>query len=255
MSDIILVNDVKDSKKRLRIAALIAGVLLASFAVIGVLIWNLIPKDYDKVTIMNRDEISDLNGNEINNLRSELLTILRDNGIINDDETVDDVVVREGTVVSEVEGYGNGYWKTTTFLIDIASIKQTYSVRMVDSDSSDMVGITAQIYCPKKSESKYPESECIGLYNAGNNYLTYSLPYRFTMPTGEKVLVKKIDVSKNGFERLRTVQVYLYSCDEKNPPVAETEAAVREWVKSLNDPISENYVYNIRTGYCEGDAI
>ena len=54
---------------------------------------------------------------------------------------------------------------------------------------------------------------------------------------------------------LVVVQIYLYSCDNPNPPTVEAGAKVTEWVQELGDPQASFYTYNIRTGYCEGDTI
>lgn len=255
MNDDIVIRKDWDKKKmitRILVLVVIAIVVLVG---VGVLIWNLVPKDYDKVTIRNDDELIEKVGSgEVNNFKQELLNLLRENKIIGSNDLIDDAEVREGTVVSGTVIDGDGeYRKTTTFLVDIDSIKQTYVVRILESDV-EMDGITAQIYCPKVSESKYPESECNGVYYSDNKSIEYRLPYEFNLGSGEKVLVKNVDTVKKQGEWKNIVQVYLYSCDDNNPPVAEVEEAVRKWVQGTGDEF-DYYTYNIRTGYCEGDAI
>ena len=218
------------------------------------LIWCMMPKDYDKITIINRDELSKISDSDINNFRNELLILLRNYNAIGVDDEVSDVVIREGSEISSTNvDTDGGYWKETTFLIDIDSLKQTYTVKIIESDEK-LDGITAQIYCPKLTESKYPESECRGIYYSDNTSIEYRLPYEFSLENGEKVLVKNVDTIKKQGEWKNIVQVYLFSCKDKNPPVEEAEKAVREWVKGTGDEF-EFYTYNIRTGYCEGDAI
>ena len=238
---------------------LIVGVVLAGIIVIvgmGALIWSLLPKDYDKVRIVNRDELAEVvDGSEIDNFRQELLNLLRNDGVIGENDTVNDVVIREGTVTSQMRvNEEEGYWKTTTFLVDIDSLQRTYAVRIVGSDEV-LDGVTAQISCPNKDETKYPDTKCIDLYGVEDNYLKYKLPHELRTATGDKVVVKKVETVKEKGEWVQRVQVYLYSCEKKTPPVAMAEEAVRKWVDGLNDPISDYYIYNIRTGYCEGDAI
>ena len=261
--DIVLVNDGRKSGRRVWLIVLVVLCAIGVLALLGVLIWNLVPKDYDKVRIENREAAAEISNDEMNDFKKELLALLRNNGIVDGDTVIDDVAIRDGSVASSVNvDNDGGYWKETTFIVDIDSIKQTYVVKMVDSDE-EITGMKTQLYCPKLSETKYPASECKDIYwahgemsRAKNNYLEYNLPYEFKLPTtGEKVLVRSVDVAKKNGKWTQTVQVYLYSCDEKNPPVAEAEEAVRKWVESLDDPTSRYYTYNIRTGYCEGDAI
>lgn len=252
MENDIIIQRGKNWKRKVMLSLIV----IVALALAGVLVWNIIPRDYDKVNVTNAEELLTKVGNEeLNNFRQELLNLLRGNGVIGEDETVDDVVVREGTVVSSTDTYREDeYWKTTTFLVDIDSIKQTYSVKIVESDEN-MEGVTAQIYCPKLSESKYPESKCSGLYYSDNSSIEYRLPYEMKLESGEKVLVKALDTVKKQGRWKNIVQVYLYSCDENNPPVSETEKMVRKWVDEVGDGFKDYYTYNIRTGYCEGDAI
>lgn len=252
MENDIVIQQGKNWKKRIMVSLIVIVLLVLA----GMLVWIIIPKDYDKVTMSNTEELLAKVGNgELNNFRQELLNLLRGNGVIGMDETVDDVVVREGTVVSSTDAYSEDeYWRTTTFLVDIDSIKQTYSVKIVESEKN-MEGVTAQIYCPKLSDSKYPESKCNGLYYSDNSSIEYRLPHEMELASGEKVLVKALDTVKKQGGWKNIVQVYLYSCDEINPPVSETEALVRKWVDEVGDGFKDYYTYNIRTGYCEGDTI
>lgn len=240
----------QQTKKALK-SIIIAIVCVAVLVGIGFLIWSFIPKKYDRVSVQNSSELG-LSGKSYADFRSELINLLEAEKYINEGDKLSDVVVREDTV--------NSFWtrredgstvRTTSFIIDIDSIKQTFEVLVFDS-SEALSDMSVQITCPSLDQMKYRESECRGIYGSSNRSLGNNLPHELKLSSGEKIIVKKIDPTRDGKQ---LVQVYLYSCDSNTPPVDESESAVRAWVDELGDSSKDNYTYNIRTGYCEGDAI
>lgn len=240
-----------DKKKRIMKVVVIIAVLVLVLVGLAVLVWQLIPKRQDKVTVQNANELG-LSGQSFDEFRLYLLDQLEQQGYVEKGIDVSDVAVREGSVESFTEKVGTDkVMKTTSFLVDIDSIQQTFRVKVYDYTGT-LTDLPVMINCPMASETKYPGSECNGVYGSTSKSIRNNLPHEIKLTTGEKVLVKSIGVTRDGQQ---LVQVYLYSCNEKNPPLTETERAVKNWVEALGDPAREYYTYNIRPGYCEGDAI
>lgn len=158
-----------------------------------------------------------------------------------------DAVIRDGTYHERV----NGNDGSASFIVDIDSVKQTYEVKIIDTDE-ELTDLAVQITCPHVSKSKYPDSVCEGIYGGTSKKVEKHIPYEMKLDTGEKIIVKNLEPTMGGSKLLH---IYLYSCDEKDPLITETKDAVHAWVKSLGDESSEFYTYDVRAGYCEGDTI
>ncbi len=250
-NDILIQQSNQQSKKSAKTAIAIIICVLVLVG-LGYLVWSFIPKKQDRISVQNSSELG-LSGKSFDDFRLKLISLLESENYINEGDEVDDVMVREGTVQSFwVRNDDKGTTsKTTSFLVDINSIKQTFKVTVYDY-SGELTDLPVQISCPSVDEMKYPESECRGVYGSNSKSLRNNLPHELKLASGEKILVKRIDATRDGQQ---LVQVYLYSCETASPPIMEAEDAVRVWIKELGDSQIESYTYNIRTGYCEGDAI
>jgi|GEM_PF-3305280 len=231
-------------RKKYIIYGVMAVVVIAMLVV--VLVSMLVPHEYDRVTIENPEALEGMSSRSVNDFRESLILLLQDEGLAGEDMVVDDVVIRDGTV--ESFRYGDE-GTVTTFIADIDSIRQSYEVRVIDS-TQDSTDLSVYITCPRVDEMKYPEVECRGHYGDTSKSVELYLPYEGKLASGEKYLVKTIT---NGRSGERMLQVYLYSCDESEPPVSAAEDAAKGLLEEVGD-VSE-YVVNVRTGYCEGDAI
>lgn len=60
--------------------------------------------------------------------------------------------------------------RTAEFLVDVDSYQQTYRVVYSSSDTVEIINSTF-ISCPLLSEMKYPEAECISMYNTSKDLL------------------------------------------------------------------------------------
>ncbi|MBR3138677.1 hypothetical protein IKG38_01515 [Candidatus Saccharibacteria bacterium] len=249
MQDDIVIEQPVLKKKwpKILLVILICTVLVAS---VGFVIWKLMPKEEDRIAVKNSGELG-LSEKKFDEFRRYLLSNLEQQDYITGEADVTDVVVREGSVRSFTEKSNDEIMKITSFLVDIDSLRQTFRVKVYDY-TGELKDLPVMINCPEASETKYPDSECNGVYGSTSKSIRNNLPYEMKLTTGEKVLVKSIGVTRDGQQ---LVQVYLYSCGEDNPPAVETEQTVKNWVEALGDPAREYYTYNIRTGYCEGDAI
>ena len=221
--------------------------LIAVLFIINLILSSL-PKDYDRATLENPEAISSyLSSNEIDDFRISLLSFL-ESYYIDKGSTIDDIQIRPDSVQSFKSTNSYGDYANISFLIDIDSLKQTFRIDYI-SDHTKRTSPRTEITCPKVSETKYPDSICKNTLtpNISASIKSY-LPYETRLPSGEKILVKKLTY-KSGPQ----LEIYLYSCDDKNPPVTAAESLVKTWVETIGD--DRNYNYNVRTGYCEGDAI
>lgn len=234
--------------KPLRWLIVIIPFVIVIAVLIFVLVGMLIPKKYEDIILENPQVISDkISSGEMKQFRYELLYFLEPHYVA-EGTVVSDIYIRSDSVASFKTYDSAGDYNRISFLIDIDSIQQTFEVNILSTDV-EQTDSKVKITCPKVSESKFPDSVCddatsIEMLPSVKNYL----PHEMALASGEKVLVKKI-IYKSGIQ----LEIYLYSCDEKNPPMEETKELVKKWVEEIGD--ERNYNYNVRTGYCEGDTI
>ena len=245
--DVIIINNDNRRKKWLWFLIPLSVLLVIC---VGVLVWHLIPKEYDRINIVNNEQLNSIGGAEIDSFRLSLLHMLEGQSLIEKNGDRLDVAVRDGSVKRFRQFVDGKEQVVANFIIDIDSLEQTYDVTVYKNDELSEHKKVA-IKCPKVDVRKYDDA-CVGVDGNANKSVELFLPYEMKLVSDERVLVKKLGYNEKG---LLDLQIYLYSCDEKNPPVVEAQNAVRKWVESLGDPIAEFYTYNIRTGYCEGDAI
>ena len=245
-SDIIYERPRKSKKWLLIIPIIIVLIIGVIF-----LVASLSPKETDKIKVINSESLG-LRSDKLNEFKIYLAQLLQDQGYIAEGEEIPDVEIRDGTVESFTSKDSTSKTMTTTsFLIDIDSVKQTFRVKVYDYTGT-LTDMPVIITCPQSDETKYPSSECKGHYGATSKSVRNNLPHEMDLATGEKVLIKTIDSTADGQQ---LIQVYLYSCDAVEPPIEAASSAARAWVSTLDDPIAEYYSYNIRPGYCEGDTI
>lgn len=230
----------KPTKKLITISAIIVALI-----VLVVLIVVLIPKEYSDVEIINKPNgLSEVPKGYLNAFRTTLIRHLREQNLIGKNDSIKDVSIREGTVYT-YPVFNNDNAIASSFIVDIDSLQQTYQVKVIESNG-DYDGIVAQLRCPRVEDMKYPDTECIAQFGDTSKRAIHHLPYETKLSSGEKLVIKNVD--NNG-----ALQVYLYSCDNKNPAKESAEKIVKSWVESLGD--DSTYEVNIRTGYCEGDTI
>lgn len=232
-----------------RLAITIPVIALVVFLII-ILIINLIPTDANRVAILNPEEIQSISGDMQKNIKIQLIKLLQEQNLITEKDTVNDVKIREGSFANITKLTDSGNVKTSSFLIDIDSLHQTYRITAYEATNQVLPDLAVQITCPKTDEIVYSDSKCVGTYETGAS-VSHNIPYTANLPSGEKYIIKSITSTNKGEHIL---QIYLYSCDSKDIPTAETEEIVRQWVTDLGDDV-DYYTYNVRTGYCEGDAI
>lgn len=230
---------------------LIIPILAAVIALLIILIFNILPSESDRIVLKNPSALASVSRSDAKKFKTSLVRLLEANGLISAENLVDDVEIRADSV-STFTDYSDGReLKTTTFLVDIDSLAQTFFVTIYDSNKP-LTDLAVQITCPTLDDSKYPNSTCVGVYGDTSQSVSAHLPYEFSLASGEKVLVKKLESSSDGKQIL---QIYLYSCDASNPPISATETAIKNWLDALADPNRDYHTLNVRSGYCPGDAI
>ena len=123
-----------------------------------------------------------------------------------------------------------------------------YGMMQSSQKDSQISDLKVQI---KEDDGTITTIETPEIETTTNNGATVTITDTANLPSGEKYIVKSITSTNKGEHIL---QIYLYSCNNTNIPVTETEEAVKQWVTDIGDDV-DYFTYNVRTGYCEGDAI
>ena len=141
---------------------------------------------------------------------------------------IDDVKIREGTY-SETE-HENG--RTANFIIDIDSIKQTYTVSLGWSDNKNKDDEIAYndivINCPPQNQMKYPETVCRGMYNDTHSLDLY-LPWQIESPFKDRYDFAGPEVYVYGDEFARTITVSLAPCNS----MEENKKKANEYIQTI----------------------
>lgn len=187
--------------KTQKIAALVVGQAL--IIVILVLVIQSFTKEKEHVVI----EDSGIAGSNMPEeaesfVADNIWEVIKNNVIDNTQSRVDDVVIREGTYEEEILDDGT---VQATFIVDIDSLKQSYTVSTGWSKDGKTV-YEVIVNCPPISKMKYPETVCEGMYNNTYSLDTY-LPYEFEdgfgylyIESGEYPETINVEVSSCGYD-------------------------------------------------------
>lgn len=159
--------------KTQKIAALAVGQAL--IIVILVLVVQSFTKEKEHVVI----EDSGIAGSNMPEeaesfVADNIWEVIKNNVMDNTQSRVDDVVIREGTYEEEILDDGT---VQATFIVDIDSLKQSYTVSTGWSKDGKTV-YEVIVNCPPMSKMKYPETVCEGMYNNTYSIDAY-LPYEY----------------------------------------------------------------------------
>ena len=128
------------------------------------------------------------------------------------DSSVDDVVIREGTYVEEENRDGSF---RASFLVDIDSLKQTYTVSTGWTRNKREVREVI-VDCPPISEMKYEDTVCYGMYRntySFDLYFPYSEYLDEFADEDEGVLAPDYMVSADEDNKIITVMVSACNVD------------------------------------------
>ena len=144
--------------------------------------------------------------------KGALWGVIQNNTNSEEYDIVNDVVIRENSY-EEVENDSGGM--VVNFIVDIDSLKQTYTVSMAWGKDDSRANVhSIVVNCPPQSLMKYPETICYGMSN--NTYsLDLYLPY-IVYPEGvddedDSLLAPNIMITGN--EEDKVIDVMVSACD------------------------------------------
>lgn len=160
-----------------------------------------------------------------------------------DTNNVDDVVVREGSYEEEENDDGS---ISMNFIVDIDSLKQTYTVSTgVSKDKKTVYEVVVD--CPPLSEMKYKETVCHGMYHNTYSldlYVPYAVyPDGFDSDDAQQPLAPNYMIT--GDEDNHTLNIMVSVCDEerfknealeylKTTPINLDEYTINYEINSVN---------------------
>ena len=189
--------------KTQKITALVVGQAL--IIVILVLVVQSFTKEKEHVTI----EDSGIAGSNMPEeaesfVADNIWEVIKNNVMDNTQSRVDDVVIREGTYEEEVLDDGT---VQATFIVDIDSLKQSYTVSTGWSKDGETV-YEVIVNCPPISKMKYPETVCEGMYNNTQSLDLY-LPYMVDSQYEDSAPTIFIE----GDQESKTIDIEVSVCD------------------------------------------
>lgn len=192
--------------KTQRIIAIIVIQLIIGIILIATI--NIIfREEKPKIEITNDDSLQNVPAEDVDQLKKQLWEVVSKNVDNADKSVINDGVVREGSYKENEDEQYHG----AEFLLDIDSIKQTYAISIIWSDKEE-VADSVYINCPPRSQSKYPESFCQGMYNNTNSLELY-LPYEIASPYVEEYSYAGSDLRITGDEATGVITVGLNPCN------------------------------------------
>lgn len=147
--------NLSETQRRVLTFSSIAIVVIIIFSVIFMILTA--PKI---VKIQNLDQyMSSANGNEKWTLQRNLYVFLAQH--FGEDVDPEDIYIRDGTYKESFEDGHN----VADFIIDIDSLKISYEVSFA-FPLNELTSQNPVIDCPKLSEMKYRNTDCVGMYNS-----------------------------------------------------------------------------------------
>ncbi len=186
-------------------------VIIQIIIIMLIVVWVNIaiqPKAHVEVVNENETNIPDSNWRGLEN---ELWNLIQNNVSDVTQSDVDDVVIRDGTY----EETTNNDITTARFLIDIDSLKQTYSVVISWSNSVELYDALS-IDCPPIDQMKYPETVCYGMYNNTYSldlYLPHAVYPEGYNPNADDAYPLAPNYIIHGDEDTKTIDIEVSACD------------------------------------------
>lgn len=190
------------TRKRKNVIIILAVMLVIIFVVIGLLIILFNKKTGFKIS--NEGQyLKDVKQADKDVLMSVLANQIKNVSDIDVEKNLVEGSIRDG---SYSENTQDGV-TVSKFLLDIDAIKQTYTVEFPWSRSDDVPdGISVE--CPPNSQSKFPDSYCIGTYTTSASIGIY-LPYDGNI-NGSKYSVYANYLVENGLD------LFVTACGDEN---------------------------------------
>ena len=218
--------------------------------IVSILIYGQLPNRYGNETAITNlsDLVDGLSKDQRDEITSSLYNILLDNSVDEQTAVSTSANIRPESIVNKYDTVENYHYGN--FIVDLPTLKQSYLIQFdysTDSADSSRSGYPLVVSCLRDPAlTIYPDSHlCVDDVSDEYSIIDYYLPHSLKLPSGEDVIVRSFDTNGN-------LQVYLYSCDKKNPDVSQTKKVVKAWTSTITQA---EYEMDVRTGYCKGDAI
>ena len=198
-----LLNNLSKNQK-IGIAAILQIVIIA--ILVSVLQFFLSPRQYASIEDNKTEEEASIPNNAKDFVADNIWTLVSSNLPGVDSNNIDDIVIREGTY-QETENEDGSV--SVNFIVDIDSLKQTYTISTGWSKDKSVV-YEVVVDCPPQSKMKYPETICHGSYNS-----TYSLGLYLPYVVKSQYEDAAPDIHIEGDEANKTIDVIVSVCDSE----------------------------------------
>lgn len=237
-----------------RTFALIGGIIFVSFVIVVVAvsaIWSHFSNPYrdEQATIANLPEYTKGRPSDsysVEYIRHKLFQTIKLNSDV-DPTTLKDIYIRKGSfsqMYDEIKDIHN-----VNFLVDIDSLKHTYSVKYQwsskkDNDQLDEYGTI--VSCPSKQQSAYKDFDCkdeLIITNGRLDPLVGELPYE-----SKYFHVEMTDSDPAHPKLLVEIFVFLYETDydQREAFVDTVKESFTNWLRSKNvDPAKYEISYQV----------
>jgi len=183
--------------------AVIAQVIII-VALVSILQFCLAPRQYASIEDSKTEEEVNIPNNAKNYVADNIWLLISGSLPDVDSNNIDDIVIREGTY-QETENEDGSV--RVNFIVDIDSLKQTYTISTGWSKDKSAV-YEVVVDCPPQSMMKYSETICHGSYN--NTYsLDLYLPY--TVDSTYEDAAPNVYIEGNEIDK--TILVMVSACD------------------------------------------
>ena len=137
------------------------ALFLAPIFIIGIIVATFFALTYQKIAVIQNvnQYLTSATGREKFVLQRSLYQFLT--RTFGEDTDPDDIFIRDGTFTEE---QGSDY-NTANFIIDIDSLKISYTI-LFAFPFDNITSANPIIDCPSFSETKYPDTYCVGMYNS-----------------------------------------------------------------------------------------
>lgn len=237
----------RDENRRTIFIALLVGFIVAIVIIIGFYIASLNNDNKERISIKNYSEyVKNLPSSEREALETMLYRTVSNN--LDDDEkikSINDAYIRNDSYSQDYKD--DAY--TTTFIVDIESIKQSYKLQSVYANyNNETVNLdyTQLVLCLEKDKLKYGDFNCKDRISDENG-LSRSDPILEYLPLSTLDYTVSIDTSSKDLKLI--AKLILTEVDYKlgvDDAVAEYKEKLRTWFESkdLNiDDYSITYEY------------
>ena len=204
-------------RNKVKIIGIVSSVVVLLIVVVSVsfiIIKNIVP-----VVIQNlNDQITTISNDDKRVIQSSFKEFLHT--ITGSEETPQDIYIREGTI----DEYKDDDLDMLRFVVDIDSSKISYLVTYA-MPKEKYYGQNPIIDCPAVDDMKYPETECVGMYNSSKlvkeekaNPVNEILPIKVDEFDTETGVFTKFDIY--GYfdfenEDKFNISIVDYSCDNR----------------------------------------